>query len=210
MPSVPSRRVCALFAWFAGFAAAGHAAAPGDVAAAPDVAAVLGIVVAVHDGDTLTVATPDGPVRVRLAGIDAPERAQSRGEAARESLGELCARRAATVTVAGRDRYGRVLAAVSCDGVAVNREQVRRGWAWVYARYVRADDPLHEIERKARAERRGLWADAAPLPPWEWRNLKDGTERVGKRRDRQAASGVSYRTVSARFFADLRPAMILA
>lgn len=134
--------------------------------------ALQGRVVAVADGDTLTVLSGRERVRVRLSYIDAPERGQPFGRRARQSLGELCHERMAVVTVAGRDRYGRVLGVVSCDGVIANREQVKRGLAWVYTRYARRDSPLYAVEREARSERRGLWQASDPQAPWQWRNRK--------------------------------------
>jgi len=108
-------------------------------------------------------------IKVRLSDIDAPERKQPFGQRSRQSLAELCARRDATVLESGRDRYGRILGRVICAGVDANAEQVRRGMGWVYERYAAKDSPLYAVQAKARAERRGLWADAHPVPPWEWR-----------------------------------------
>ena len=71
----------------------------------------------------------------------------------------------------GKDRYGRTLARVTCDGFDANAEQVRRGMAWVYDRYV-TDKSLYAVQEKAKAERRGLWHDDKPVPPWEWRKDK--------------------------------------
>lgn len=131
------------------------------------------MVVGVHDGDTLTVLAGGQNLRVRLSGIDAPEREQRHGDASRASLHELCYERMAAVVTAGKDRYGRLVGVVSCDGVAVNREQVRRGWAWVYVRYVGNGSPLYTDEREAREERRGLWEGYDPRPPWEWRSRRN-------------------------------------
>jgi len=129
-----------------------------------------GRVIGVADGDTLTVLVGHDAVRVRLSDIDAPERGQPYGANARQSLAALCADRMATVVSAGHDRYGRTLGVVACGGVDANREQVRRGLAWVYARYARRDSPLYEVEREAREQGRGLWQVAHPLPPWQWRS----------------------------------------
>lgn len=69
----------------------------------------------------------------------------------------------------GADRYGRTLGRVFCAGVDANAEQVRRGMAWVYVKYAPKDSPLYAIQAEARVARRGLWQDARPVPPWEWR-----------------------------------------
>ncbi len=129
-----------------------------------------GKVVAVADGDTITVLRDKEQVKIRLAGIDAPEKAQAFGNRSKQSLSELCFDRIATLADQGIDRYGRTLARVHCEGIDANAEQVRRGMAWVYRRYTSKDSPLYAVEGEAKAARRGLWADAEPVPPWEWRH----------------------------------------
>jgi endonuclease YncB( thermonuclease family) len=126
-------------------------------------------IIRVSDGDTVTALKDDGEIKIRLVEIDAPEKAQAYGAASKRSLTELCLNTVATLEEQGKDRYGRTLARVHCDGTDANAEQVRRGMAWVYRRYVSKDSPLYAVEDEAKAARRGLWADAEPLPPWEWR-----------------------------------------
>lgn len=109
-------------------------------------------------------------VKVRLASIDAPERRQSFGTRSRQSLAEICHRQQATVTPAGRDRYGRTVGEVVCNGVPAGPEQVRRGMAWVYVKYAPRRSPLYQLEAEARAASLGLWHDPAPTPPWEYRH----------------------------------------
>ena len=118
----------------------------------------------VIDGDTLEISGR----RLRLFGIDAPEHGQPFASRARESLSDLAHGRDADVDERGRDTYGRVLGRVRVAGVDVNAEQVRRGYAWVFRRYTR-DPVLLALEDDARAARRGLWRDAAPVAPWTWR-----------------------------------------
>jgi len=67
-----------------------------------------------------------------------------------------------------RDRYGRTVARVECGGVDASAEQVRAGMAWAFTRYL-TDPGLRDLKAEARSAGRGLWADAQPLPPWEWR-----------------------------------------
>lgn len=129
-----------------------------------------GRVVAVADGDTLTLAV-DGnePIHIRLAGIDAPEHDQPFGQRSKQSLAELAFGKTASVAVSKIDDYGRRIGVVTVAGVDVEAEQVRRGLAWVYRHY--GDDArLLALEAEAKAARRGLWADANPMPPWEWRH----------------------------------------
>lgn len=129
-----------------------------------------GKVVAVADGDTLTVLRDREQIKVRLVEIDAPEKAQAFGNRAKQSLSDLCFGKNATLAEQGKDRYGRTLARVTCDGMDANAEQVRRGMAWVYRKYAPKDAPLYAVEGEAKAAKRGLWADADPIPPWEWRH----------------------------------------
>ena len=123
----------------------------------------------IADGDTLTVLVERKQVKVRLIDIDAPEKKQAFGTRSRQSLSEMCGGKMAQVDDRGRDRYGRTLGQVTCAGVNVNAEQVRRGLAWVYRKYAPKDSPLYGVEAEARAARRGLWADPEPIAPWEWR-----------------------------------------
>jgi endonuclease YncB( thermonuclease family) len=141
------------------------------LATAPWAAAseLVGRVVSIQDGDTLTILVSQKQMRVRLVDIDAPERKQPFGTRSRQSLSEMCAGKEARVIEQGNDRYGRTLGRVICAGVDANAEQVRRGMAWVYVRYAPADSPLYAVQAEARAARRGLWQDAKPVPPWEFR-----------------------------------------
>jgi len=130
---------------------------------------VAGTVASVQDGDTLTFSHLAATYRVRLVDIDAPEAQQPFGDLSAASLRELCHGKSGTMSTQGKDRYGRVLARVTCAGVDANVEQVRLGMAWVFVRYAPKDSPLYQVEREARLDRRGLWAEDAPVPPWEWR-----------------------------------------
>ena len=127
-----------------------------------------GKVVKVSDGDTLTVLVDRKQIKVRLLEIDAPELHQAFGQRSKQSLGEMCAGHDATVRSTGKDKYGRVLGRVDCGGVDANAEQVRRGMAWVYDRYV-TDRSLYALQSEARATHAGLWADKEPTAPWVYR-----------------------------------------
>src|SRR5690606_14542249 len=108
-------------------------------------------------------------VAVRMRQIDAPELEQSYGEQARNRLRKLCPRGSrVTLHRAGRDQYGRLLADVQCGSTDVNSEMVSQGAAWPYRRYVE-DVRLLRLQKEARANGRGLWAEPAPQPPWQWR-----------------------------------------
>jgi endonuclease YncB( thermonuclease family) len=129
--------------------------------------------VAIADGDTLTARCGEPrayeQVKVRLAEIDAPEKAQPFGNRSRQHLAELCFQQVATIRQTSRDRYGRAVARVECQGKDANLEQVRAGMAWVYERYAPASSPLWAIQVEARAAGAGLWRDPDPVPPWDWR-----------------------------------------
>lgn len=127
-----------------------------------------GKVVGIADGDTLTVLVDKVGVKVRLEGIDAPERAQPFGARSREKLSELVFGKTVRVVTYGTDRYGRTLGVVFIDGENVNAKMVESGLAWHYKRYS-SDAELDRLEREARREKRGLWRDQAPVEPWNWR-----------------------------------------
>ena len=127
-----------------------------------------GRVVGVADGDTLTVLVGSRQVRVRLWGIDAPERKQPWSSRSRDALVARAMHRDAIVATRGTDGYGRTLARVAVDGVDLGEAQVRDGMAWVYRRYAK-DRAMIAFEDDARAARRGLWSLPEPEPPWAWR-----------------------------------------
>jgi endonuclease YncB( thermonuclease family) len=141
----------------------------------PAAALLACLVIGVADGDTLTARceTPAGAenIKVRLAEIDAPEKGQPWAIRSKRHLAQLCIKKTAELRPVAQDRYGRTVAHVQCNGVDANTEQVRAGMAWVFDHHVE-DWTLFGVQRDARAAKAGLWADAAPVPPWEWRRGK--------------------------------------
>lgn len=142
-------------------------------------ASFSGKVIAITDGDTIVVLAEDRQqIKIRLAEIDAPEKTQAFGTESKHSLSDMCFRKESVVDIAGKDRYGRTIGRVHCftlgenTGIEANTEQVRRGMAWVFDRYATDRATLYRIQDDARAARRGLWADSAPIPPWDWRKEK--------------------------------------
>ncbi len=109
-------------------------------------------------------------VKVRLANIDAPEKDQPFGKQSRDSLLEMVGKRQVRVDSQAVDQYGRVVGLVYVDGRSVNQEQVRRGMAWEYSHY-HSDKTYLRLQNEARQARRGLWAQASPQAPWQWRRL---------------------------------------
>jgi endonuclease YncB( thermonuclease family) len=150
-------------------------AGPGYSRSAPPSTFLEGLTTSVADGDTLTVLdAAKVSHRVRLLGIDAPERGQPYGKVARQVLLERVIGKRLRVLVQSKDPYGRSVGKVLLGGTDINLELVRAGLAWHYKHF--ADDQLPgdarlyaQAEREARLARTGLWAEPMPLPPWEWR-----------------------------------------
>ncbi|WP_073970389.1 MULTISPECIES: thermonuclease family protein [Enterobacterales] len=136
-------------------------------------AQIQGKVIRVLDGDTIEVLQERQPVRVRLLNIDAPEKKQPFGRWSTNQLKSLLAGQSVTVSYTQTDRYGRVLGrVVTANGTEANRQQVLKGAAWVYDRY-NTDNSLPALQREAQTQKRGLWADNQPVPPWEWRHKQN-------------------------------------
>lgn len=129
-----------------------------------------GRVVAVLDGDTIDVMRDGKAVRVRLAGVDCPEKRQAYGQKAKRFTSRLAFGWTVTVEYRRHDRYGRVIGKVRLpDSRALERELVRAGLAWWYRKYAPRDRDLARLEEKARMARFGLWADPQPVAPWDFR-----------------------------------------
>jgi endonuclease YncB( thermonuclease family) len=144
--------------------------------AAAIAAELNGRIVGVGDGDTVDLLTADGVrVRVRLAGIDAPEMGQAFGKAAKQALAKLAYNREARVLWSKKDSYGRVVGKLFVQGADVNLQMIERGLAWHYRAYAAeqsaADrDRYAAAEAAARARRLGLWRDGTAIPPWVFRH----------------------------------------
>ena len=134
-----------------------------------------GRVVGVADGDTVTVLDASNTqFKIRLMGIDAPEKKQAFGSKSKESLSALVFNKQVTVEYSKKDKYGRTVGKIIVDGVDANLEQVKAGMAWHYKQYQREqseeDRRLYALaEEQARAGKMGLWVDVEPTPPWVWR-----------------------------------------
>jgi micrococcal nuclease len=133
-----------------------------------------GKVASVADGDTIKIL-PDKPfpinylkkIKVSLAEIDAPEKGQACGKHAKKVLANLVVGKMVTVVEVNRDKRGRIVGHVNAHGIDVNTEMVRIGYAWVRQKYVNKN--LYNLEDNAKKAKIGLWAEANPIPPWEWR-----------------------------------------
>ncbi len=134
-----------------------------------------GKVVKIRDGDSIDVLVGRTPVRVRVFGIDCPERGQPWSARAKSFTADLVGNREVTVRVVDRDRYGRAVGdVVLADGRHLSHELLRAGLAWHYRRYSN-DDQLARLEAEARAARRGLWSEPSPVPPWRYRGARNAT-----------------------------------
>lgn len=131
-------------------------------------------VVRIMDGDTMEVLYKNTPIKIRLAHIDSPEKRKSQpfGNDAKKTLSDLCFGRQVTVYAQKYDRYRRLIAVVvNNQRQTVNQEMIRRGMAWHFKKY--SKDPLYaQLEIDARNHKIGLWREANPIAPWEWRKPK--------------------------------------
>ena len=133
-----------------------------------------GKVVRVVDGDTIVVLdNKNQQVKIRLYGIDTPEKRQAFGRKAKQFTANLVWKKQVQVKPVAIDRYGRTIALVYFDKQkCLNRELVASGYAWVYRRYCkswRLCSRWLQAEKEARKSRLGLWRDPNPTPPWIWR-----------------------------------------
>jgi endonuclease YncB( thermonuclease family) len=121
-----------------------------------------------YDGDTVKIQ--DGPLtyKLRFTDIDAPERNQAYGKKSKRALVKLCKHAQVHVRIVGMDKYHRQLGQLTCNQRSVNEFMVANGHAWFNQRYS-ADIALAQAEFTARQQKRGLWQQKNPMPPWVWR-----------------------------------------
>jgi len=148
--------------------------------------AIEGVVRAVYDGDTILLATrTENRLKVRLYGIDAPETVkpdmpgQRFGEIAKRTLMYKIMGRRIWADIIDVDQYNRSVAVIRYEGRDINREMVAEGLAWAYRQYLQGPYASQYIgaEERARSLRVGLWREANPLPPWEFRHAFKGGKR---------------------------------
>ena len=145
-------------------------------------------VISIIDGDTVHVLTADKQqIKIRLAGIDTPERSQAYGTNAKQALSEKIFGKTVEVKAQTKDRYGRTVADLYLGERWINLELVAEGWAWHY-KYYSKDKRLADAEVKARKARAGLWSDGNAVPPWDYRR---GGARVSRE---QAYQLCQYKT----------------
>ena len=135
-------------------------------------------VVSVADGDTIKVLRDGRQVKVRLYGIDSPEKGQAFGQQAQGLTAALVAGRQVDVEQKDVDRYGRIVGLVEVNGQSLNELIIQNGYAWVFAEYCNEKfcDDWVRLEGTARQQKKGMWQDSVVVPPWEWR----AAQREGK------------------------------
>jgi endonuclease YncB( thermonuclease family) len=136
-----------------------------------------GKVIGVSDGDTLTILVDRREVKIRISGIDAPEKNQPFGQASKQHMSNCAFGKQVVVEWHKVDRYGRTIGKVLSDEIDCGLSQVEAGLAWHYKAYVKEQTPddkrkYGNAETRARAESKGLWKDEKPTPPWDFRHRK--------------------------------------
>ena len=139
---------------------------------------IEGLVVSVADGDTITILDDTNTQhKIRLAGIDAPEKKQAFGNVSKRALSDLVYKKQVNVEFTKRDRYQRIIGKVLADDQDVNLEMLKVGLAWHYVKYQKEqtfEDRIEyaQAEKDSRLLRRGLWLDEAQTAPWDFRKSK--------------------------------------
>lgn len=131
---------------------------------------IAGKVVSIQDGDTIEILSNNQTYRLRLDGIDCPEKSQAFGTRAKSATSDLCFGKQVSANIIGTDRYGRYLAKVILpDGKILNEELLSLGLAWHYKQY-NSDIKYANLENQARKLKIGLWSDSSPIAPWDFRH----------------------------------------
>jgi micrococcal nuclease len=141
---------------------------------------IRGKVVSIADGDTITVLDAEKVQhKIRLEGIDAPEKGQAFGTKSKEKISEKVGEKELVVRWTKKDRYGRILGDVYLGDRHINLEMVRDGMAWHYKQYSKSKE-LSDAEDEARKSQKGLWVDKDPVPPWEYRKAEREKRKKGR------------------------------
>ncbi len=151
---------------------------------------ITGKVVSIADGDTITVLDSSKTQhKIRLYGIDTPEKGQAFGNSAKKYTASLTAGKTVKVIAYDIDRYGRTVGVVMVNGTNVNQSLLEAGYAWQYRKYCKESfcDNWLQLESNARVSMRGLWADD-PVAPWDWRKDKRSGNTESKTESAYTAS----------------------
>lgn len=138
---------------------------------------IVGEVVRVADGDTFTVRTiTDQQIKIRLYGIDAPERGQDFSNKSRQLLNDLCYGKEVTIEDKGTDQYGRTLGIAYIGDLNINEEMVKNGLAWYY-NYSIDNSRLESLEKEAQEKKLNVWSMKNPISPYEYRKSKRNNKK---------------------------------
>jgi len=146
--------------------------------AAANAEAIEGMIVGVSDGDTVTLLTAQRQqVKIRVQGIDAPEKSQAFGTVSRQSMAKMVFQKNVQAQCSSTDRYGRKICVIYLNGVDAGLQLVSQGLAWHYKQYAKEQSPRDRAtyayaEENARAQRAGLWTEQNPISPWDFRKNK--------------------------------------
>jgi endonuclease YncB( thermonuclease family) len=144
---------------------------------APPIKGIIsGTVSKISDGDTLTIINSDKKlVKIRLYGIDSPETKQKFGSDSKEFLANKINGKYITVDVIDIDRYKRSVSRIFLDDLDINRAMIENGYAWVYSQYCKIPERAEweQLQETAKADKKGLWQEENPIPPWKWRKDSD-------------------------------------
>lgn len=140
---------------------------------------ITGVVISVHDGDTITIQQNDQKYKIRFNGIDAPELAQSFGEESQEFLSDLILNETVTAEVKDIDKYKRYVSDIYLSDELINAKMVENGYAWHYKQYSK-DKNLANLENEAKNNGLGLWSEDNPTAPWDYRHGTSTTSNTTK------------------------------
>lgn len=141
---------------------------------------IRGKVVGITDGDTVTILdTSNTQHKIRLMGIDAPEKKMPFGQQSKQNLSDLIFNKQVLIEFSKKDRYGRTVGKITLNGLDANLEQIKAGMAWHYKKYQNEQSPEDRLayaqaEVDARLAKQGIWSNPSPLPPWDWRKRHKG------------------------------------
>ena len=131
---------------------------------------VGGKVIKIIDGDTFDILLDDRTTkRIRMEGIDTPERGMAFYKVAKAYLATLCFGQTVRIVPTNTDRNGRAIAKTFlANGKELGLLMIQAGYAWHFKKYS-SDAKLASAEIEARNKRSGLWVDDSPVAPWDWR-----------------------------------------
>ena len=133
---------------------------------------LVGKVISVADGDTFTMLVNNEQIKIRLHGIDCPEKGQDFGTVAKKFISDRVFGKIVSVEKLDTDRYGRTIGMVTVDGLNINEELLKAGLAWHYKQYDKNPE-WARMEQDAKNAKKGLWVQPNAIPPWEWRRHRN-------------------------------------